>query len=162
MILKQAGLLESRRDGLNLYYRVVKPEIFKVVDALSSITGVSCEVAETQHANAGLSMPEMQLGRRLFRLSKFLFEERNKLCQHFTYRLTPPLHDEVILLVALRVEDTIPKPKTVIGEKTMSNNHPLLTYPATSIAPADVEFSIRRCVVPRDYADQRSTRLCWT
>ncbi len=35
MVLKQAGLLQSRRDGLNLYYRLVKPEILTVLDALS-------------------------------------------------------------------------------------------------------------------------------
>src|SRR6266498_4412952 len=40
MILKQAGLLEARRDGLNLYYRVVKSEVFTVLDALQSVTGV--------------------------------------------------------------------------------------------------------------------------
>ena len=36
MILKQAGLLESRRDGLNLYCRVIQPEVFNVLDALVS------------------------------------------------------------------------------------------------------------------------------
>ncbi len=28
MILRQAGLVEVRRDGLNMYYRVVKPAFF--------------------------------------------------------------------------------------------------------------------------------------
>jgi DNA-binding transcriptional ArsR family regulator len=41
MILKQAGLVETRRDGLNLYYHVVKPEIYSVLDRLPSVTGVS-------------------------------------------------------------------------------------------------------------------------
>ena len=58
MILKQAGLLESRRDGLNLYYRVVKPEIFKVVDALSSITGVPAKLPKHSHANADCPCPK--------------------------------------------------------------------------------------------------------
>jgi ArsR family transcriptional regulator len=40
MILKQAGLLEFRRDGLNLYYRVIKPEVFGFLDALQSVTGI--------------------------------------------------------------------------------------------------------------------------
>ena len=40
MILKQAGLVEPRRDGLNLYYRAVKPEVFNVLDALRSATGL--------------------------------------------------------------------------------------------------------------------------
>ena len=41
MILKQAGLVEARRDGLNLYYRVIKPEVFTVLDALETATGIS-------------------------------------------------------------------------------------------------------------------------
>jgi ArsR family transcriptional regulator len=39
MILKQSGLLETRRDGLNLYYRVIKPEVFSVLDAARLVSG---------------------------------------------------------------------------------------------------------------------------
>ena len=41
MILKNAGLVESRRDGLNLYYRIIKPEIFEVLDTVSIVTGIT-------------------------------------------------------------------------------------------------------------------------
>lgn len=58
MILKQAGLLESRRDGLNLYYRVVKPEIFKVLDSLSSATGVTAKPPKHSHANTDCPCPK--------------------------------------------------------------------------------------------------------
>ena len=58
MILKQAGLLEFRRDGLNLYYRVVKPEIFNVLDTLSSVTGVSAKLPKHSHANADCPCPK--------------------------------------------------------------------------------------------------------
>ncbi len=37
MILREAKLVESRRDGLNLFYRVVKPEVFTVLDSLVSV-----------------------------------------------------------------------------------------------------------------------------
>jgi len=51
MILKQAGLLESRRDGLNLYYRLVKPEVLTVLDALSAATGVSPKLPKHKHGD---------------------------------------------------------------------------------------------------------------
>ena len=58
MILKRAGLLESRRDGLNLYYRVVKPEIFHVLDSLRSVTGVTAKPPKHSHANASCPCPK--------------------------------------------------------------------------------------------------------
>lgn len=58
MILKQAGLLEARRDGLNLYYRVVKPEVFGIMDALQSATGVSPKHPKHKHAKANCPCPK--------------------------------------------------------------------------------------------------------
>jgi ArsR family transcriptional regulator len=40
MVLREAGLLEVRREGLNIFYRVIRPEIFAVMDAMRSVTGV--------------------------------------------------------------------------------------------------------------------------
>ena len=58
MILKEAGLVESRRDGLNLYYRVIKLEIFNVLDMLTSVTGVTPELPKHKHANAECPCPK--------------------------------------------------------------------------------------------------------
>jgi DNA-binding transcriptional ArsR family regulator len=58
MILKDAGLIESRRDGLNLYYRVIKPEIHTVLDALGSVTGVVAKLPKHKHANAECPCPK--------------------------------------------------------------------------------------------------------
>jgi DNA-binding transcriptional ArsR family regulator len=40
MVLRDAGLVEVRRDGLNIYYRVIRPEIFAVMDAMRTVTGI--------------------------------------------------------------------------------------------------------------------------
>ena len=40
MILKDAGLVEDRREGARLFYRVAKPEGFDLVDAASRLSGV--------------------------------------------------------------------------------------------------------------------------
>jgi len=45
MVLKEAGLVEVRRDGLNIYYRVIRPEIFGVLDAMRTVTGKRPAVA---------------------------------------------------------------------------------------------------------------------
>jgi ArsR family transcriptional regulator len=58
MILKQSGLLESRRVGLNLYYRVVKPEVFSILDALRSVTGVTSQPPGHKHAQAECPCPK--------------------------------------------------------------------------------------------------------
>ena len=39
MVLRDAGLVTDRRDGWNIFYRVIKPEIFQVIDAASAFSG---------------------------------------------------------------------------------------------------------------------------
>jgi DNA-binding transcriptional ArsR family regulator len=36
--LREAGLVEARRDGWNIYYHVVKPEIYQLIDIAKNIT----------------------------------------------------------------------------------------------------------------------------
>jgi DNA-binding transcriptional ArsR family regulator len=58
MILKQAGLLEARRDGLNLYYRVIKPEVFNILEAVKSATGISPKHPRHKHAKIDCPCPK--------------------------------------------------------------------------------------------------------
>lgn len=58
MILKNAGLVEPRRDGLNLYYRILQPEIYNVIDALSVVTGIAPELPKHKHAKAECPCPK--------------------------------------------------------------------------------------------------------
>lgn len=39
MVLREAGLVEDRRDGWNVFYRVIKPEVYNVIDAAGMVTG---------------------------------------------------------------------------------------------------------------------------
>jgi DNA-binding transcriptional ArsR family regulator len=61
MILKQAGLLEARRDGLNLYYRVIKPDVFNILDAVRSVTGVTPKRPQHKHAKADCPCPKCNI-----------------------------------------------------------------------------------------------------
>jgi len=58
MILKQAELLEARRDGLNLFYRVIKPEVFNVLDALQTIINVPAKLPRHKHAKTDCPCPK--------------------------------------------------------------------------------------------------------
>ena len=40
MFLREAGLVEDRRDGTRIFYRVIKPEIFDLVDAAIEMSGM--------------------------------------------------------------------------------------------------------------------------
>jgi DNA-binding transcriptional ArsR family regulator len=38
-VMKEAGLVEGRKDGWNSYYRVIKPQVFEIIDLALGITG---------------------------------------------------------------------------------------------------------------------------
>ena len=40
MVLRDAGLVEDRREGARIFYRVIRPEIFDLVDAAIRMSGV--------------------------------------------------------------------------------------------------------------------------
>ena len=61
MVLKQAELVDSRRDGLNLYYRVVKPEVFTVLDTIKSVTGIFPKPLKHKHANTDCPCPKCNI-----------------------------------------------------------------------------------------------------
>ncbi len=39
MLLRDAGLVSDRRDGWNIFYRVVRPEIYEVLDSMNALCG---------------------------------------------------------------------------------------------------------------------------
>ena len=39
MVLREAGLVEDRRNGARIFYRVIKPDVFNLVDAAIQMSG---------------------------------------------------------------------------------------------------------------------------
>jgi DNA-binding transcriptional ArsR family regulator len=37
--LREAGLIQDRREGWNIYYRVTRPQVFEIIDAAQRIYG---------------------------------------------------------------------------------------------------------------------------
>ncbi len=40
-VLREAGLVEDRKDGWNVFYRATKPEVFAVLDLVGKISGTT-------------------------------------------------------------------------------------------------------------------------
>lgn len=39
-VLREAGLIQDRRDGWNVFYRVVNPDIYAILDAVQKFVGI--------------------------------------------------------------------------------------------------------------------------
>ncbi len=58
MVLREAGLVEDRRDGWNIYYRVINPDIYRIVDAMNDLTGqVSRFTVKGAHGREKIECP---------------------------------------------------------------------------------------------------------
>jgi ArsR family transcriptional regulator len=47
MILREAGLVSDRRDGWNIFYRVIDPGIYTVIDAMAAFSGTTDQASST-------------------------------------------------------------------------------------------------------------------
>lgn len=58
MVLRDAGLVRVRRDGLNIFYRVTRPEVFKILDAVGAGTGRNKSSIRHRHASEDCPCPK--------------------------------------------------------------------------------------------------------
>jgi ArsR family transcriptional regulator len=49
-VLREAGLVQDRRDGWNIYYRVIEPRIFEVLDSAARMMKANPEAPVTAAA----------------------------------------------------------------------------------------------------------------
>jgi ArsR family transcriptional regulator len=50
-VLREAGLIQDRRDGWNIFYRVVNPDIYAVLDAVQKFVGMEPDDARESSVN---------------------------------------------------------------------------------------------------------------
>jgi DNA-binding transcriptional ArsR family regulator len=62
MVLRQAGLVEDQREGWNIYYRVIKPEIYQVIDAARDLLGESRPTRKAQRQPGVCPCPKCNPG----------------------------------------------------------------------------------------------------
>jgi ArsR family transcriptional regulator len=60
MVLREAGLVDVRRDGLNLYYRLIKPGILPLLDAVDSALGLKPKKIGHKHAALDCPCPKCE------------------------------------------------------------------------------------------------------
>lgn len=63
MVLRQAGLVTDQREGWNVFYRVVKPEVYALLDAaLATVQPEGVSLPPVRHAKpAACPCPKCQL-----------------------------------------------------------------------------------------------------
>lgn len=49
MVLREAGIIQDRRDGWNVFYRVAEPRIFDVLSLVDQVTGGNMTLISTSH-----------------------------------------------------------------------------------------------------------------
>ncbi len=57
MILRDAGLVTTNRDGHNIYYRLAKPEVMDIVYQAAGFTGISLEQLRSSVSNPVFPCP---------------------------------------------------------------------------------------------------------
>ena len=50
-VLREAGLVQDRRDGWNIFYRVVNPDIYTVLDAVQKLTGQPVDLSDQREVS---------------------------------------------------------------------------------------------------------------
>lgn len=43
-ILRQAGLIADRRDGMNMFYRIIRPEVLNLLDSARTMVGGAADI----------------------------------------------------------------------------------------------------------------------
>ena len=57
-VLRDAGLIQDRRDGWNIFYRVVKPEIYLLMDAAQNVMGEAAVTQKAKHKGPTCPCPK--------------------------------------------------------------------------------------------------------
>jgi DNA-binding transcriptional ArsR family regulator len=65
MVLREAGLVGIRRSGLNVYYRVTKPRVFEVLDAVNAAAGRSRTAIRHRHGPSECPCPKCNSEQRI-------------------------------------------------------------------------------------------------
>lgn len=61
MVLREAGLVTDRRGGWNIFYRVVQPEVFAVIDAIYRVSGRKAPFELPVNAPGNCTCPNCQV-----------------------------------------------------------------------------------------------------
>jgi DNA-binding transcriptional ArsR family regulator len=58
MVLRDAGLVDDHRDGLNIFYGVTRTEVFTLMDTAVELTGGKRQFARSEHQKTACPCPK--------------------------------------------------------------------------------------------------------
>lgn len=61
MVLREAGIVADRREGWNIFYRVVKPEIYAILDAVYRASGRNAKIDLSMADPEGCACPNCRV-----------------------------------------------------------------------------------------------------
>jgi ArsR family transcriptional regulator len=67
-VLREAGLIQDRRDGWNIFYRVVRPEVYNILDAAYTMAASNSPLGSQRLDNAQCPCPKCAARRGLVRV----------------------------------------------------------------------------------------------
>jgi ArsR family transcriptional regulator len=57
-VLREAGLIQDHRDGLNIYYRIIRPEVFALIDVGRTMVGLEIPRSPFNEPRAACPCPK--------------------------------------------------------------------------------------------------------
>ena len=63
-VLREAGLVDDRRDGWNIFYRVSEPRVFNLIDQARAMLGISGDTARAATQPAACPCPKCAAARK--------------------------------------------------------------------------------------------------
>ncbi len=64
MVLREAGLVEDRRDGWNIFYRVRQPKVYRVMEAMQTLLGRPRQKIAHVHGATECPCPKCNSGKK--------------------------------------------------------------------------------------------------
>ena len=57
-VLREAGIIQDRRDGWNIFYRVIRPDIYPILDAVNALVGSPADAPQGRVTAATCPCPK--------------------------------------------------------------------------------------------------------
>lgn len=57
-VLREAGLVGDRRDGWNIYYRVIEPQVYGLIDQARAMFGMNSDTSPAENQTAVCPCPK--------------------------------------------------------------------------------------------------------
>lgn len=57
-VLRESGIIQDRREGWNIFYRVVQPQVFDILDMAGSLMGLPAQSSDKRKPGRSCTCPK--------------------------------------------------------------------------------------------------------